>query len=337
MRVYRVDESTGVDGLRLHEEPDPSPQRGELLLRVRFVALNYRDGAIAGGRYVRSSRTGLVPCSDAAAEVVEVGEGVEDYRPGDRVLSTFHPRWFGGAPPRSLESDGYGSGQDGWLAEFKVVPREAVVRLPDQLSDEHAATLPCAGVTAWNALRGPNPIRTGHSVLTLGSGGVSLFAVQLAKALGAQVIATTSSAEKAAILTQLGADEVIDYRLHPEWYEQVRNLTLGRGVDRVIEVGGPATIGQSLRAVAIGGEVTLIGWLSTDNPGIDYFALKNSLATTRPVVVGSRDDLAELVRLAATTELPPVIAQVFAFEETRAAFEQLHRSHHVGKLLIRVS
>ncbi|SBS76072.1 putative alcohol dehydrogenase [uncultured Mycobacterium sp.] len=337
MRVIRVDEPTGVDGLRLHDEPTPSPQRGELLLHVRVVALNYRDGAIAAGRYVRKSRAGLVPCSDAAAEVVEVGEGVEDYRPGDRVLSTFHPRWFGGAPPPTLEADSYGSGQDGWLAEYKVVPREAVVRLPDQLSDEHAATLPCAGVTAWSALRGPSPIRAGHSVLTLGSGGVSLFAMQLAKAVGAQVIATTSSVEKADILTQLGADEVIDYGRHPEWYEQVRDLTAGRGVDRVIEVGGPATIGQSLRAVAIGGEVTLIGWLSTDNPGIDYFALKHSLATTRPVVVGSRDDLVELVRLAAATELPPVIAQVFAFEETRAAFERLSRSQHVGKLLIRVS
>lgn len=304
---------------------------------MRVVALNYRDGAIADGRYVRKSRTGLVPCSDAVAEVVDVGAGVLDYHPGDRVLSTFHPRWFGGAPPPSLEADSYGSGQDGWLAEYKAVPREAVVRLPDRLSDEDAATLPCAGVTAWSALAGPTPIHPGHTVLTLGSGGVSLFAIQLAKALGARVIATTSSAQKAEFLTQLGADDVIDYRLHPDWHEQVRGLTAGRGVDRVIEVGGPATIGQSLRAVAVGGEVTLIGWLSADNPGIDYFALKNSLATTRPVVVGSRDDLTELVRLAAATALAPVVARVFAFAETPAAFEALYRSHHVGKLLIRVS
>lgn len=250
MRAFRTDEPTGTGGLRLHDEPDPSPQRGELLLRVRVVALNYRDGAITQGRYVRSSRIGLVPCSDASAEVVDVGADVDDYRPGDRVLSAFHPRWFGGPPPPSLEADSYGSGQDGWLAEYKVVPREAVVRLPDGLSDEHAATLPCAGVTARNALQGPNPIRVANTVLSLGSGGVSLFAIQLAKALGARVISTTSSPEKAQVLTGLGATDVVDYRRHPQWHEQVRELTAGRGVDRVVEVGGPATIERSLRAAA---------------------------------------------------------------------------------------
>ena len=337
MRVYRFDETTGACGLRPHDEPEPSPQRGELLLRVRAVALNYRDGAIGAGRYVRASTAGLIPCSDAAAEIVEVGAGVEDYTPGDRVLGTFHPRWFGGAPPATLESDSYGSGRDGWLAEYKVVSREAVVALPDELADEHAATLPCAAATAWNALGGPQPIRAGDSVLTLGSGGVSIFALQLAKALGARVVSTTSSTSKAQLLGDLGADATVDYRQHPQWSEQVRDVTGGRGVDRVVEVGGPATLQQSLRAVAVGGEVALIGWLSSDNPGIDYFALKNSMATTRPIVVGHRDDLQRLVRFVTATAVTPVVAQVFSFDDARAAFERLYRGGHVGKLVIRVS
>lgn len=337
MQVYRFDNSRGLDGLELHDEPVPSPQRGELLLRIRAVSLNYRDIAIPLGRYVRDSKSGLVPCSDAAAEVVEVGEGVDDYRPGDRVISLFSPRWFGGPLPATANSDSYGSGQDGWLTEYKVVSRESVVAIPATLSDEQAATLPCAGVTAWNALGGPAPIRPGHTVLTLGSGGVSVFALQLAKLLGARVVATTSSDHKAQTLTALGADEVINYRDDPKWGEQVRTLTDGRGVDRVVEVGGPATIDQSLRAVAIGGEVTLIGFLSDEGPGIDYFLLKNSGAITRSITVGDRTDSQELVRAVAATGLEPVIDDIFEFADAKAAFDRLREGKHLGKLVIRVS
>ena len=286
---------------------------------------------------MRNSKSGLVPCSDAAAEVVEVGEGVDDYRPGDRVISLFQPRWFGGPPPDTANADSYGSGQDGWLAEYKVVSRESVVAIPSALSDEQAATLPCAGVTAWNALGGPTPVRAGQTVLTLGSGGVSVFALQLAKLLGARVIATTSSNQKAQTLKSLGADAVINYRDDPEWGEQVRTLTAGHGVDRVVEVGGPATINQSLRAVAVGGEVTLIGFLSEDNPGIDYFILKGSGATTRSITVGDRTDAQELVRAVATIGLQPVIDDIFEFDDARAAFDRLREGKHLGKLVIRVS
>lgn len=338
MRVYRFDGAAGgLDGLRLCDEPVPSPQRGELLLRIKAVALNYRDIAIPLGRYVRDARHGLVPCSDAAAEVVEAGEGVDDYRPGDRVVSAFHPRWFGGPMPPTANSDSYGSGQDGWLTEYKVVSREAVVGIPAAISDERAATLPCAGVTAWNALGGPNPVRAGQTVLTLGSGGVSVFALQLAKVLGARVIATTSSPRKAETLRELGAEEVINYRSNPSWGEQVRDVTEGRGVDRVVEVGGPATIEQSLRAVAVGGEVTLIGFLSDDNPGVDYFLLRGRGATTRSITVGDRADLQDLVRAVAATGLTPVIDEVFEFEQAKSAFERLRDAKHVGKLVIRVS
>ncbi|GAB1815721.1 zinc-dependent alcohol dehydrogenase family protein [Mycobacterium sp. MUNTM1] len=337
MRAYRFDYHGGLDGLQVHDEPVPSPQRGELLLRIKAVSLNYRDIAIPLGRYVRKAKAGLVPCSDAVAEVVEIGEGVADYRPGDRVVATFQPRWFGGPLPATAESDSYGSGQDGWLTEYKVVSQESVVGVPPGLSDEHAATLPCAGVTAWNALGGPAPIRAGQTVLTLGSGGVSVFAVQLAKLAGAHVIATTSSTDKARVLQSLGADAVINYRTNSQWGQRVRELTEGRGVDRVVEVGGPATIEQSLRAVAVGGEVTLIGFLSEDNPGIDYFLLKGSDAITRSITVGDRTHLQSLVRAVTATGLTPVIDEIFEFSNARAAFERLRDGKHLGKLVIRVN
>jgi NADPH:quinone reductase-like Zn-dependent oxidoreductase len=336
MRVYRFDHLDGLDGLTLHDEPVPSPQRGELLLRVRTVSLNYRDIAIPLGRYVRDSKTGLVPCSDAAAEVVEVGEGVDDYRPGDRVIGAFHPRWFGGPLPATANTESYGNGQDGWLAEYKVISRESVVKVPTALTDEQAATLPCAGVTAWSALGGKSPIRAGQTVLTLGSGGVSIFALQLAKILGARVISTTSTDEKAETLAALGADDVVNYRANPNWGEQVRDLTNDRGADRIVEVGGPATINQSLRAVAIDGEVSLIGFLSEDNPGVDYFLLKGAGATTRSITVGDRTDLQDLVRAVVTTKLEPVIDDVFEFADSRAAFDRLREGNHIGKLIIRV-
>ncbi|WP_269473719.1 zinc-dependent alcohol dehydrogenase family protein [Mycobacterium noviomagense] len=334
--MYRFDHFGGLDGLQLHDEPVPSAQRGELLLRVRTVSLNYRDIAIPLGRYVRDSKTGLVPCSDAAAEVIEVGEGVDDYRPGDRVIGAFHPRWFGGPLPATANTESYGNGQDGWLAEYKVISRESVVKVPTALTDEQAATLPCAGVTAWNALGGRSPIRAGQTVLTLGSGGVSIFALQLAKILGARVISTTSTDEKAEILASLGADDVVNYRANPNWGEQVRELTNDRGADRVVEVGGPATINQSLRAVAADGEVSLIGFLSEDNPGVDYFLLKGTGATTRSITVGDRTHLQDLVRAVVATKLEPVIDEVYEFADARAAFDRLREGNHIGKLVVRV-
>ncbi len=252
IRVYRYDDFESLDHLRIHEEEMPKPQRGELLLRVHAVSLNYRDLAVMLGRYVQAARPGLVPASDGAAEVVAVGEGVEVFKPGDRVISAFHPRWFGGRPPVTAVTDSYGTGRDGWLAEFKAVSQEVVVPLPGPLSYEEGSTLPCAAATAWCALAGPTPVRAGHTVLTQGTGGVSIFAVQLAKKLGARVISTTSSPAKAEKLRSLGSDDVINYSECPQWGDTVRDLTGGRGVDRVVEVGGPATVNQSLRAVAWG-------------------------------------------------------------------------------------
>jgi NADPH:quinone reductase-like Zn-dependent oxidoreductase len=337
MKAYRFDDFESLDHLRLHDEPDASPQRGELLIRVRAVALNYRDVAMLTGRYPRAFKKGLIPTSDGAGEVIAVGAGVEAFKPSDRVIGTFHPRWFAGPMHATMGREAYGDLNDGWLTQTKVVSQEAVVAIPDALSFEEAATLPCAGLTAWTALSGPAPIRAGHVVLVQGTGGVSIFALQLARAVGARVIATTSSAAKARRLLELGASDVVNYVETPEWGKEVRRLTFGRGVDRVVELGGPGTINQSLRAVAVGGEIASVGFLSEDNPGIDFFALKLSGASIRNIAVGDRAGLQDLVRVVESAGVKPVIDRVFPFAEAREAFAHLQKGAHVGKVAIRVA
>jgi NADPH:quinone reductase-like Zn-dependent oxidoreductase len=338
MRAYRFDDLTSLDDLKLHDEAEPAPQRGEVLVKVHAVSLNFRDLSLVLGRYVGPSKAGLIPCSDAAGEVVAVGEGVIAYRPGDRVISTFHPRWLGGRASTTMGRETYGNAVDGWLVEYKVVSQEALVRLPDALSYAEGATLPCAATTAWTALSGHVPVRAGQSVLTLGTGGVSIFAVQLAKAMGATVIATTSSAGKAERLRALGADHVVNYAEIPQWGRHVRKaLTGGVGVDCVVEVGGPATINESLTAVRWGGEVVIIGFLTEDNPGIDYFHLKASGAVVRSIGVGDRGALEDLVRAVSGAGIAPVIDRVFAFDDARAAFAHLQSGAHIGKIVVKVS
>ena len=336
MRVYRFDALTSLDDLHLHEEPQPVPQRGELLLRVRAVSLNYRDVAMVLGRYSIPVEAGHVPVSDAAAEVVAVGDEVTAFRPGDRVISLFHPRWLGGERSETIHQESYGGARDGWLAEYKVVSQEAVIAAPESLTDAEGATLPCAAATAWSALAGHRPVRAGDSVLTQGTGGVSIFAVQLAHALGARVFATTSSEAKAEKLRALGAEAIVNYRETKDWGERVRALTGGRGVDRVVDVGGPATLGQSLRAVSMNGEVVMIGFLGQDGSQVDFFDLMR-VASIRSVTVGDRQNLIDCVRAIVASGLKPVIDRVFHFDEAKAAFEHLESGGHVGKVVIEVS
>lgn len=338
MRAWRFDALSSLSDLSVHSEPMPAPQRGEVLVKVRAVSLNYRDIAPTLGRYVWPAESGLIPCSDAAGEIVSVGEDVTVFRPGDRIVSSFHARWLGGRPPTGLMLESYGTGSDGWLTEYKVVSQEAVVPLPEKVSFEEGATLPCAAVTAWNALSGALPMRAGQTILTLGTGGVSMFAVQLAKAVKATVISTTSSGEKAERLKALGADHIVNYRDIPNWGRYIKDDITGRtGVDCVVEVGGPATINQSLDAVRWGGEVVLVGFLSSDNPGIDYFHLKGSGAVVRSVAVGDRPMLEDLVRAWTASGLKPVIDSVFPFARAREAFDHLMTGSHVGKIVITLS
>ncbi|MEU4249859.1 NAD(P)-dependent alcohol dehydrogenase [Amycolatopsis sp. NPDC026612] len=326
MRVYRP----RAGRLVRREEPVPEPRHGEVLVRVRATSLNYRDLLILNGDHFADGGSGLVPVSDAAGEVAAVGEGVTRFAEGDRVINAFHPGWIAGRMPDTLV--GYGNGQDGWLAEYRAVSEHALVALPDSLSFEQGATLPCAAVTAWVSLDG---VRPGDVVLTLGTGGVSLFAVQLAKARGARVVATTSSAEKAVKLTGLGADTVIDYATTPEWGKAVLDATGGRGADRIVEVGGPGTFAQSLVAAGTHhADIALVGFVGTGGAPVDFMDLFRSGATVRKIWVGSREDTEDLLRWLAVWPIEPVIDSVHPFEQADAAFRHFESRANVGKVVI---
>lgn len=336
MRAYRLDDFTSLDDLHMREEADLRPQHGEVLVQVHAVSLNFRDIAMLRNQYPAPHLKRLVPTSDGAGEVIALGSGVDDFKVGDRVMGTFQPRWYAGRMPTNLGQYHYGSAVDGWLTEQKVISQEALVRVPDHLSYEEASTLPCAGLTAWTALSEGAAIRSGDSVLVQGSGGVSIFALQLAKAVGARVIATTSTAEKGERLRALGADQVVNYREDPHWGERVRALSHG-GVDRIVEVGGPGTMAQSLRAIRPGGEIALIGFVSPEGGGINFFDLFMSGATFRHIAVGNREGLQALGRAVEMAGIKPVIDRVFDFDDAKAAFAHLISASHVGKVVVRCS
>ena len=328
MRSYRVRQVGSLDDLKIIEEAPSVPGPGQVRVRVRATALNFRDLAILTGMFPLPVKADVVPLSDAAGEIEAVGPGVTRFIVGDRVVNSFFPTWFGG--PFEGAGEQYMLERDGWLTEYKVVDAEALVTAPRGLSFEEAATLTCAGVTAWSALVG---VRAGDIVLTQGTGGVSIFAVQLAKALGARVIATTSNPEKADRLRALGADEVIDYRADPDWGSTARALT-ERGVDRVVEMGGAASLAQSLKAILPGGQISLVGALGGFAGSVDYMAMFLSQARFQTIPTGSRRDLEDLARFIDRTGLKPVIDSTFAFEEARAAIEHLGRRQVFGKIIV---
>lgn len=309
----------------------PPPGAGEVLMRIRATSLNARDLAILNGRFPVPSKPRVIPLSDAAGEILAVGAGVTRFSVGDRVVNSFYSHWFGG--PLRVRPTQYATSVDGWLATHRVISAEALSRVPDYLGFEEAATLPCAGVTAWSALRG---ITAGDTVLTQGSGGVSLFAIQLARHCGARVIATTTSAHKADRLKALGAHDVVDVRASPEWATAVKELTLGLGVDRIVEVGGPATLSQSIQSVAYHGQVSLIGALTagSDQPAIDFMRLFLSQARYECIGVGSRSDLEELMRLVSHHQLRPVIDSAFAFDDFHRALARLAGRDVFGKVVV---
>src|ERR1700720_4237314 len=312
MRVYQLDRPGSVDGLVLTERSVPSPAVGEVLVRVRASSLNFRDLMIINGQYPMPVPPGRVPVSDGAGEVVAVGAGVTRFKVGDRVINSFFPNWFGGtynAMPQQYVVD-----CDGWLTDYRAVSAEALVAMPVYLTFEEAATLPCVAVAAWSALSG---VRAGKIVLTQGAGGVSLFAVQLAKALGARVIATSSNPENAARLREMGVGDVIDTRDSPDWGDKVRELTGGRGVDRGREVGGPGSLAQSVKAIAYGGQVSLVGALAGMAGTSDFMAMFLSQATYQPIATGSRRDLEDLCSVLEQHKIQPVIDSVFSFEDVK--------------------
>jgi NADPH:quinone reductase-like Zn-dependent oxidoreductase len=335
MRLYRLPQHTGFDDLTLTQGDLPACGRGQVLVRMRAASLNFRDLSVATGKYMMSALPpDLVPLSDGAGEVVEVGEGVTRVKPGDRVAGIFMQGWMGGEMEPAHGQTALGGAIDGVLAEYVVFDAQGLVHIPDHLSYEQAATLPCAAVTAWNALFGLHPLQPGQTVLVLGTGGVSIFALQFARAAGARVIATSSSDEKLARARALGASDGVNYKAVPEWQGAVRDLTGGRGVDHVVEVGGPGTLARSLGAARGGGVVTLIGVLTRGQ--IDPLAIFGGGAIVRPIYVGSRAMFEAMNRAIALHRIEPVIDRVFGFEEAREAYRHLKGATHVGKVVIRI-
>lgn len=335
MRAYEVRETTGLDGLVLNRErPEPEPGPGQILVRVRAAALNARDHGVTKGIY-GYTKFPVIPLSDGAGEVVAVGPGVAGFKAGDRVASTFFQSWTGGRMPPDASRNSLGGMLDGMLAELVALPQTGAIRIPDHLSFEEASTLPCAALTAWNALVENGGLKAGESVLILGTGGVSCFAVQFAKLHRAHVFLTSSSDEKLAKGRALGADVTINYRTTPDWEQDVLKVTGGVGVDHVLEVGGANTLERSMAAVRPGGMIYIIGSLAgagTINPRM----INRKAITLKGIHVGSRDMFAAMNRAIAETSLKPVIDRVFPFEDARAAFAYQAGGGHFGKIVIKV-
>lgn len=335
MKVYEIHDGFGLDALRLSERPEPRPGIGEVLLKIRAVSLNYRDLLVVKGVYNPKLPLPRIPCSDAVGEVVGTGEGVTRVKVGQRVAGLFMPKWLEGELNDAKGRSALGGSVDGLLAEYAILHEDAVVTVPEHLTDEEASTLPCAAVTAWNGLVCAGGVKPGDSVLIQGTGGVSLFALQLARLAGARVIATSSSEEKLARVKKLGASDGINYRTSPEWGEPVRQLTGGRGVDQIIEVGGAGTMAQSLRAARIGGHIALIGVLSGYGQFNPLPILMKGVRLTG-IYVGSRDMFEDMNRAIALHQMRPVIDRVFGFAEVGEAFRHMESGAHFGKIVIRL-
>jgi NADPH:quinone reductase-like Zn-dependent oxidoreductase len=336
MRAVEIRGAFGLDHLALVERPDPVPGPGQALVRLRAASLNYRDLLTVEGKYNPKQKLPLIPCSDGAGEVVATGEGVTRVQPGDRVCAIFAQRWIAGRPDRERLRSTLGGPLDGMLAELAVFDEEGLVKLPEHLSDEEAATLPCAAVTAWSALVTEGGLKAGDTVLVQGTGGVSLFALQLAKILGARVVATSSQDAKLERVRELGADDLINYREVPEWGKRAKELTGGTGVDHVVEVGGAGTLQQSLQAVRFGGTISLIGNLTGTKTELLLTQIFMQKIRVNGILVGHRESFEAMNRAIALHRLRPVIDRVFPLEEAPAAFQHMAAGEHFGKICVRM-
>ncbi len=336
MRVIQITKPTGIDALKMNDVPQPKPGPRQVLVKVHACSLNFRDLAVVAGKYARgNARDGLVPLSDGAGEIAEIGTGVTKWKVGDRVASCFFQRWIGGAAMPETPASALGGGNmDGMLSEYVVLEEDGVVRIPNHLSFEEASTLPCAGVTAWNALVEHAHLTAGQTVLVQGTGGVSIFALQFSRLMGAAVIATSSSDEKLAKAKALGATHGINYKTTPEWDKAAIELT-GIGVDQVVDVGGAGTFARSLGAIRPGGKISLIGVL-TGPAEMNPQMILGKRANVQGISVGSLQMFEAMNRAITVGQLKPVIDKVFPFDDSIAAFKYLQSAAHFGKVVIKL-
>jgi NADPH:quinone reductase-like Zn-dependent oxidoreductase len=338
MQAFNIVEiGKGLESWRRGELPDPTPGPGQVLIRVKAVSLNPRDLVMISGFYPIPPKDKVIPVSDGAGEIIAVGPGVTRWKIGDRVFGSYFQQWHNGQIAPDAQLHALGGSLDGMLAQLVALPESGVIRVPDHLSYEEASTLPVAAATAWNAVMEAVPrMNPGATVLTLGTGGVSLFAIQFAQACGYRVIATTSSQVKAERLRSLGVSDVINYKETPNWTQEVLRLTNGLGVDQVIEVGGTGTLPQSLESVRSGGLVSLIGLLTGITDSINIAPILFKAIRLQGAGVGSIQMVEAMTHTIAARKLKPVIAEVLGFAEAKNALAKLQDAQHFGKIVIRI-
>ena len=334
MRRYVLGEAAGLDSWKLENVSDGPVGAGEVRVEMRAWSLNYRDLLVAKGTYGGKYQPGLVPLSDGAGEVAEVGVGVTRFRVGDRVTNCFFRDWIEGPLSASKGKSAFGGTVSGVLAERVVLPESALVHAPERMSLEEASTLPCAGLTAWNALFDTGELRPGQTVLVQGTGGVSIFALQFAKAAGARVLITSSSDAKLGLVHELGADAGVNYQKQPDWDRFAFDQTGGQGVDLVIEVGGSDTLGRSLRAIRYGGKIVVIGVLSGGIAEMPLGYLFSKNAQMIGIYVGSRIQFEAMNRSLDISGISPMIDRTFRFEDAPSALRHLESGSHLGKIVI---
>lgn len=334
MRTWELQGDFGIENLNAVEKPDPEPGFYDVVVQVKATSLNFRDYQVVRGKYDPNMPLPRVPFSDGAGEVVAVGEGVTRFAVGDRVSSIFMRDWVGGQIQPHHAASALGGAIDGMLSGKVALPEHGLTPVPDHLSYEEAATLPCAAVTAWNGLVTQGGLKAGDTVLALGTGGVSIFALQFAKMFGAKVIITSSSDEKLARARELGADETINYKSNPDWEQEVLELTGGRGVDHVVEVGGPGTFAKSLQAVRMGGNIAMIGVLTGAAGEVPTAAILRKSVRVQGIYVGSREMFETMNRAISLHEMHPVVDITFPADEVQDALRHMGDAGHFGKIVV---
>lgn len=338
MRAYQLPKGgAGIDALVRVERPVAKPAYRQVLVKVAACSLNFRDLGIVRGTYRLPVADNIIPLSDGAGEVAEVGPGVKRVNVGDRVAGCFFQRWPAGAAPPDAHASALGGGIDGMLAEYALLEEDGVVKLPDHLSFEEGAALPCAGVTVWHAMVEHGKLIAGQTVLLQGTGGVSIFGLQFARAMGIAAIITSSSDDKLARAKALGAAQGVNYKTTPEWDKAAVEFTSGRGVDHVVEVGGAATLARSFAAIRIGGKISMIGSLSGPAMEIDPRLILSRRANVEGISVGSTQMFEAMNRAIAANRIRPVIDRVFGFDDVKEAYRHMAAGAHFGKIVIRVA